>query len=211
MLSTDLTVGSTYPLTVKIDCDGTYRTQTKVWIDWNQNCTFDPSEEYDLGSVDLVDTENFDLPTVNSPLSITVPADAVSGTTIMRVATIYSQPDPPYFYPTACGVNSDGEVEDYAINVIAPLSVGENAFGENGFIVYPNPSNEGMINLTLRTSEDVKIDLFDITGRKVISQSNTNNSNEFSKTLNLSSLSSGVYLLNVKSGAKQAIKKIVIQ
>jgi hypothetical protein len=209
--STDLTVDSTYPLTVKIDADGQYRTQTKVWIDWDQNCTFDPSEEYDLGSADVTATANFDIATVNSPIGITVPSSALSGNTIMRVATIYSQPDPPYFYPTACGVNDDGEVEDYAINVIAPLSVGENAFGENGFIVYPNPSNDGIINLTLSTSEDIKIELFDITGRKVFSQSNTNNSNEFNKRLDFSNLTSGVYLLNAKSGAKQAIKKIIIQ
>jgi hypothetical protein len=91
----------------------------------------------------------------------------------------------------------------------AVLSVARNQF--DLFSLYPNPSSDGMVNLTLSTSEDVKIDLFDITGRKVISQSNTNNSNEFSKTLNLSSLSSGVYLINVKSGGKQAIKKIVIQ
>ena len=209
--STDLTVDSTYPLTVKIDADGQFRTQTKVWIDWNQNCTFDPSEEYDLGSADVTATANFDIATENSPLSITVPSSALSGTTIMRVATIYSDPNPPYNFPTACGVNTDGEVEDYAINVIAPLSVGENAFGVNGFLVYPNPSKDGIVNIKLSTSEDIKIELFDITGKKVFSQSNTNNSNEFNKRLDFSNLSSGVYLLNAKSGAKQAIKKIIIQ
>jgi hypothetical protein len=55
---------------------------------------------------------------------------------------------------------------------------GEYYFGSSGvlsvtdrqfelFTVYPNPSNDGIVNLTLSTSEDTKIDLFDITGRKV--------------------------------------------
>ncbi|PHS10095.1 MAG: hypothetical protein COA88_03495 [Kordia sp.] len=207
--TTDVNIDSMYPLTVKIDADGNYRTQTKVWIDWNQNCTFDiPSEEYDLGNAAVTVALNFDIATTNSPMSITVPATAVLGNTIMRVATIYSSPTAPYDYPTSCGVNTDGEVEDYTINVLASLSVAENQF--HTFSIFPNPSN-GFFNLSVSTSDDTKIKLFDIRGRNVYSELHTNNSDVFNTTLDFSVLAPGVYLLDIESGSKRAVKKIVIQ
>ena len=208
-ISTDVNIDESYPLSIKVDPDGQYRTQTKVWIDWNQNCVFDPSEEYDMGSADVSGTAPyFDIATDNSPFSVTVPSNAVLGNTVMRVATIYSDPNPPYNFPTACGVNDDGEVEDYTINVLAPLSVAENQF--NVFGVYPNPSN-GEITLTLSTNDDVTVSLFDIRGRKVYSQLHNNTSDSFTKKVDFSSMASGVYMLDVQSGSKRAIKKLVIQ
>ena len=208
-VSTDVNIDESYDLTVHVDADGQYRTQTKVWIDWNQNCTFDiPSEEYDLGSADVTATVHFNVATVNSPMSITVPSGAVLGNTIMRVATIYSSPTVPYDYPTACGVNADGEVEDYTINVLAPLGVAENQFDVFG--VYPNPSN-GEVTISLSTSNDVNVSLFDIRGRKVYGNLHSNTSDSFTEKVDFSSMASGVYMLEVQSGAKKAIKKLVIQ
>src|SRR4029078_11677336 len=51
--------------------------------------------------------------TTLSPLSIRVPANAVIGTTRMRVSTQYNAD------PSACNASFDGEVEDYSIGVVA--------------------------------------------------------------------------------------------
>ncbi len=204
-ISTNVNIDSSYDLTVQVNTDGTYRTQTKVWIDWNQNCTFDiPSEEYDLDFAANVT----DGATSMSPMSITIPATAVVGVTTMRVATIYSSPTLPYDFPNACGTNTDGEVEDYTINVLTSLSVKDNDF--SNFNVYPNPTN-GNINITLSSNKDVQVTLFDIRGRKVYAKLHTNNTAVFKKTLNFSNVEPGVYMLSVASEGKKATKKLVIQ
>ena len=110
-ISTDVLLNSSYDLTVKANTDGAFTTKTVVWIDWNQNCVFDvPSEEYDLG--DAFDTANG--ATDLSALSITVPAGAAIGSTIMRVTTKFKADG----LQTSCENGADAEVEDYTINVV---------------------------------------------------------------------------------------------
>jgi|GEM_PF-482943 len=88
------------------------------------------------------------------------------------------------------------------------LGVTENQF--KVFSVYPNPSN-GLFNLTISTSGETKVKLFDIRGRNVYSELNTNNSDAFNTTLDFSSLAPGVYMLDIENGSKRAVKKLVIQ
>ncbi|RLD46249.1 MAG: hypothetical protein DRI88_07820, partial [Bacteroidetes bacterium] len=111
-ISTDVTPDDSYDLTIYVNTDGDYTVHTLVWIDWNRDCDFDdPGEEYDLGTA--VNVSNG--PTSASPYSVTVPSDAVAGTTRMRVSTKYSS------VAGSCDTNFDGEVEDYSINVIPVL------------------------------------------------------------------------------------------
>ena len=86
-ITTEVQRNETHDLTVHANTDGDYTTHTVVWIDWNQDCDFDdPNEEYDLGIADNVP----DGITSLSPLSVTIPADALYGTTVMRVSTKYN-------------------------------------------------------------------------------------------------------------------------
>jgi len=91
----------------------------------------------------------------------------------------------------------------------AVLGVAENQF--NLFNLYPNPSSDGIFNLSVSTTDDARVKLFDIRGRNVYSELHTNNSNVFKTTLDFSKLASGVYMLDVESDFKRAVKKIVIQ
>ncbi|MBU2922149.1 lamin tail domain-containing protein [Winogradskyella psychrotolerans] len=111
--STDAIQGSDIDLTVNLNTDGAYTIYAKAWIDWNQDGTFDTStEEYALGTANGVT----DGPTTLSPLTISVPAGATLGNTRMRVVCQYGS------YPGACTGSTDGEVEDYTINVIPALN-----------------------------------------------------------------------------------------
>ena len=200
---TDVNRGSSYPLTVQINSDGAYTIASKVWIDWNHNCQFDlPSEEYDLGSANDVVNGATDA----SPYSITVPSGAATGNTTMRVVARYTGAGGGT--PIACGVNTDGEVEDYTLNVLVALAVEENQFDVFG--VYPNPSN-GEVTISLSTSNDVNVSLFDVRGRQVYDQLHSNTSDSFNERVDFSAMSTGVYMLEVQSGSKRAIKKLVIQ
>lgn len=112
-VSTDVAVNQAYNLSVLVNTAGNYTTNTKAWIDWNQNCDFtDPGEEYDLGSATNVASGAPSL----SPVSITVPSGATLGNTVMRVRSTWNQP------PTPCGNQNYSEAEDYTINVVNPNS-----------------------------------------------------------------------------------------
>lgn len=103
-LSTNITKGSSYNLSVTISFNGGPWTE-HVWafIDWNQDCDFtDSGESFDLGQVSAAGTLT---------LSIPVPASASNGATRMRVSQKYNGD------PTSCEAFSYGEVEDYSVNV----------------------------------------------------------------------------------------------
>lgn len=106
--------GTSYPLTVNLNTDGNYRVWARAWIDWNIDGDFiDAGESFDLGNA--INTSNG--PTSSSPLTITIPAGAVTGTTRMRISAKYNA------YPTSCETGFDGEVEDYTLSVQNPVMV----------------------------------------------------------------------------------------
>jgi hypothetical protein len=108
--STTVVAGTSYALSARVNTAGNYTVNTKAWIDWNKDLVFDANEEYNLGSA----TNVTDGSTSLSPVSITVPATAVIGTTRMRVRATYNTA------PTACGNQSYSETEDYSVIVQAP-------------------------------------------------------------------------------------------
>lgn len=88
------------------------------------------------------------------------------------------------------------------------LGTNENRF-EN-FAVYPNPSN-GKFNIVLSTTDKVNVELFDIRGRSVYNQLFNASGVSFQQEIDLSKLSSGVYILNVESNGKKEAKRIIIE
>ena len=201
-ISTDVSINDSYDLTVQVNTDGNYVVETIVWIDWNQDCVFNESnEQFDLGSAQ--NTSNG--PTSESPLTITVPSDAILGTTKMRVSTRYNTD------PSSCMNGVDGEVEDYSINIVDDTaSINDLVF--EGFNIYPNPS-DGNFNLNFITvsSDFVQLQLFDITGRLIKELSFQNVTQKFSESISFDETSAGFYVLKIINGTKQTTRKIVIE
>lgn len=206
-ISTTVEAGMNYDLSVRANSDGNYQIITRVWVDWNQNCSFDdPGEEYDL---DLGTTANIDdALTDGSPLSVMVPNDAAEGTTTMRVSTKYTGPG-ANDVPTSCETGFDGEVEDYSLNVINNLSVDDNEL--DNLSVYPNPNN-GTFNIGFnpKSGEDVSIQVYDIRGRIIYSKA-FNTVSRFEEAIRLNNAQSGVYLLNISDGSQKVTKKIIVE
>ena len=113
--STTIEQSGSYQLSVKVNTDGNWTVNTKVWIDWNKNYEFEISEEYSLGSA--INTANGI--TSLSPLTITVPSGATLGETRMRIVAVESS-DPA---PLACGTQLYGEAEDYKLSIVAPIGL----------------------------------------------------------------------------------------
>ena len=204
-IQTEVVINESYDLTVNVNTDGQYQVVTKVWFDWNQNCSFnDPGEEYDLGMIGNV----ADGPTDNSPLAVVVPENAILGTTTMRVSTAYTDPDEGQ-YATACQASFDGEVEDYSL-VVKKASIKDAVFDE--FNLFPNPS-DGTFNLSFATKEknDVSVQLFDLAGRLVDSKYFNNSSTYFTRDISFNVKSGGLYLLKITNNNKYTTRKLIIK
>ncbi|HLT53205.1 MAG TPA: M43 family zinc metalloprotease, partial [Flavobacteriaceae bacterium] len=181
-ISTDVNIDSVYNLAVQVNTDGNYPVGTMVWIDWNQNCNFESSEAYNMG----VATNVTNGPTSNSPLAVTVPNNAVLGTTVMRVVTKYNS------YPSSCENNHDAEVEDYSVNVLSSLSTDE--FTENAISLYPNPTKDAL-NIKVSNSELPSAYIIYNAVGQVIAQKTINSDADL--TINTTTYSNGMYFIKI--------------
>lgn len=197
----NIEANSTYLLEVTIDTEGNFQDHCNVYIDWNQDFTFDQATEfYDLGDITNAN------PGVLS-MNITVPATAINGNTRMRINIEANENG------GACDINHItewGETEDYTVNISGGLSVGEESFEE--FNLYPNPS-EGAVNISLLldSTEPVTITLFDLLGRIIKTAIFENNNLTFNEQLHYNNLAKGVYLIKVKQGNKITSKQLIIK
>ncbi|WP_418510570.1 M43 family zinc metalloprotease [Corallibacter sp.] len=192
--TTDLIREESYDLSVYVNTDGNYFVSTYVWIDWNQNCSFDDNEEYDLGVTQNVSNGLAS----NSPLEITVPSNATLGNTIMRVTTMWAG-NAGTETPTACDNGHDAEVEDYTINVLGSLSVDE--FSVNSISLYPNPTTN-VLNISLANKNELPENyaVYNMLGQVVLKKHITNDSD---LSINTSSFSNGMYFIKINKGTSQ--------
>ena len=71
--------------------------------------------------------------------------------------------------------------------------------------IYPNPVSDGFINLVNHSNEPLDIEVFDLNGRKVISQKSIFDS------IDVSVLSKGIYSLKLSRNGSSDIKKLIIK
>ena len=74
----------------------------------------------------------------------------------------------------------------------------------SNFKIYPNPV-KSTVNIDLSSVDNSSIDVYDINGRKILTQKLSNSSN----TINIDNLSSGMYLFKVTSDQGTATSKVV--
>lgn len=79
-------------------------------------------------------------------------------------------------------------------------SVGDNTI--NGFGAYPNPVKNSQLTITTTSTDAKTVNIFNVLGRRVFTQkfSSTN------KTMDVSGIASGVYILKVTEGNKTAVR-----
>jgi choice-of-anchor B domain-containing protein len=99
----------------------------------------------------------------------------------------------------------------YVLDANIALSVHENSTNNNNIVfIYPNPSSENVsVSFMLNANDDVIMELMDLSGRKIISSREKLPQGNSSKTLNISDISAGIYLLNIKGKEVQFTQKII--
>ncbi len=173
--STNMSKGSNYDITIYPTWSSdVYNEGYSVWIDYNQDGDFEDAGE-----------QVFTNPATNSTSvngSFTVPNDANSGSTRMRVSMQYDN------IPISCGNFNYGEVEDYTI-VIGSKSYTYN----NSINIYPNPANDFITISFIGMEGNSIVKLYSITGALVKELKIS----EFENKINISDLQNGVYQLQV--------------
>ncbi len=194
-----VTRGTTNQILVSAGFSGSaYTEYFTVWIDYNQNGTFESNEQTSLGSSRTA---------TNRSANISIPSSANLGQTRMRVSMKYNAAS------TACETFADGEVEDYTVNItnstsaVAVASNDEYAEpldkdGLTSLTVYPNPA---INNVIVRFGNNDKVD-YKITNAigQVVQEGNTINN-----TINIAELQSGIYVLEATDGQKSTTAKLV--
>lgn len=177
-----------------------------VWIDYNQDGTFDNTERV-WGT-----TAGDDLFPHNAVAqgSFVVPSSALIGNTRMRISsrTYYTGSDPCHLDFDS---NNGGEFEDYTVNITSPTLSTTN-FVADQVKIYPNPTTS-IFTIKLPNnykSSNLSITLLDLQGRviKTIDVENGNSQIEFS---GLSKLNNGVYFVNINSDSKTIVTKKIIK
>ncbi|WP_431167033.1 C10 family peptidase [Tenacibaculum halocynthiae] len=176
-----ITAGSTNDLTISAAFSGSsYKEYFSVWIDYNQNGSFEDNERV----VNTSTTNNTNIVT-----SIKVPGDVKLGSTRMRVSMKYK------YTQTPCESFNDGEVEDYTVNIVQ-TSARKNikSTANNSVLIdlqlYPNPTSKTLNIKTGKVLKNAHYKIIDTNGKTV-------DENSFSPSINIENLKTGVYFIKV--------------
>lgn len=90
----------------------------------------------------------------------------------------------------------------FGLELTSSLAVEEN--NSTTLEVYPNPAND-IVNLNTSLNGAIDIQLFDISGKQILSTTTEN------KTIDVSNYSTGIYYLKISQGDYSSVKKITIK
>jgi photosystem II stability/assembly factor-like uncharacterized protein len=207
-INTTLEVGKQYALTVTLgSCGSEYPKALKAYIDWNRDGDFEDSGE-EVATSNVMNNGDF---TAN----VTVPSNAVGGTLRMRLVlrekTNNDADDAAAIAAIQpCGEYKWGETEDYTV----VLPGGANGIADNLFAkavsVSPNPANDQtMVKIDNFSQGKVHLHLLTTTGVSIRSWKVNKQGQVLNTPVLLQNLTKGVYLLHIKLGDSQTIKRII--
>ena len=215
--SSTINVSSDFPITdvnVTIDIPHTYVSDLDITLTSPNGTVVDLSSG-NGGSGDNFTATVFDQESVGGSIAGGAPPFTGSFLPEGDLSTIYGEMSAGDWVLTVVdNFNLDGgsiDVFDLELCVQGSLSVDEFNTSISDFIVYPNPNN-GAFNIKLNTgsTNDVSITVFDIRGRRVFNKIYSSSIN-FNETINLGSVESGMYMLQVSDGVNKQTKKIVVK
>ncbi|MFN0274381.1 MAG: GEVED domain-containing protein [Chitinophagales bacterium] len=197
--NTNLKIGITKSLKVSAGMSGGAVTVNwKGWIDWNQDFDFDDAGEEILSLASSI--------TTNLTATLVAPITATLGSTRMRISMKNGG------VPGSCESFSLGEVEDFNVTILAALPSGELVVDENDeMLIYPNPAqNNFFINCSSMESEEVLIEIVDLTGRVVAEKIFSSTEGEIS--FNLENISTGMYIVKTTGDdGKSRLQNLIIE
>lgn len=109
-ISTTVSRGISYPISVSGNTNGAYTDYIAVYIDFNQNGIYtDAGETFQIGTI-------YDCANCSVTGNIAIPLTSLTGTTTMRIVKRYNQ------YGPSCNSAGFGEAEDYSLIINDPCT-----------------------------------------------------------------------------------------
>ena len=194
-------LGSTNQIVVSTGfSNNSYNEYWAVWIDYNQDGTFADSEKAASGSSSS---------DANLSYEITIPSNATLGNTRMRVSMKYNAEQ------TSCESFNYGEVEDYTVNITNTSArlfedvIDSTPLGHEetlSITPYPNPTTDSVtVDLNTKDISLASYSIVNLLGQTIQSGGLLNN------IIDVSSLTSGLYLITVNDGQKTLTSRLVKQ
>ena len=202
-MTANLSIGSAYSITLYTGYSGrAYKEVYAIWIDYNQDGEFDESAELAFSVESRVTTTTG---------SFTVPGDALTGTTRMRVSMKYNK------IATPCEIFTYGEVEDYTVNIGSSKSVTPSYYDNTVVVnvnakIYPNPaSGETTLELTSDELTTISYKLIDLQGRVVISKDEIQVNGYQEERINIENVKTGIYFIMIYNNEMKESYKLIVE
>jgi hypothetical protein len=139
-----------------------------------------------------------------------------SGYAVNSDMTYYIKYDDSTVYRLAFDTFEGGSTGNLSFNFedVSDLLGLENITEGVTFGMYPNPSTDKMVNIVYdlknSSSQENNISIYNIQGQLVHTSKIDANNGFYNKTLDLSSLSSGIYIVHFKAGDSSTSKKLIL-
>lgn len=188
-LSTDVTKGSSYTITITPFWSGTvYPMRYAVYADYNNNGVFTNTGET------LWTQASTSNPTVSG--TFTIPTTATTGKVRLRVVMIYSSA------PASCNSYSYGQTEDYTINIQDILAVSDLS-SDNKVSIYPNPVKD-ILNIKTKEAGESTYKIYNAAGQSVANGKSVENK------IDVNRLPSGNYVIElVNKKSEKSTQKFI--
>jgi hypothetical protein len=183
-LSTSLTGGSTVTIVLTPGYVSTSRKEYwNVWIDYNKNGLFtDAGEKVTFGNATGALTKTF-----------VVPTSALNGTTRMRIQMQYNS-----YVSTSCSTFTNGEAEDYTVNIVGNAALNRVSENINNYVLFPNPTSDVIhLNLVSEKAESKQFSIYSSVGQLQYAVNYNLSEGMNYVEFNTSELEKGIYILKI--------------
>lgn len=187
----DLEKGKSYPISIMATGLAGSRYAATVFIDWNQDGDFDHENESYFNLPSSIMSGTAVANTLASNLN--VPATATLGNTRMRIKYTFNNNTTASIHTTLatpCSSISNGQIEDYTVNVIDETLGSISDVSSAKLNVSPNPFTDLIYVSEPKNVKSVVV--FDISG-KIVRSIHKN----IGKSIDLNGLATGLYIINL--------------
>lgn len=207
-LSTDLVVSATSATSFTLQAQhnwaaGATTEQLSVWIDLDNSGTFEDSERLISGVAFVTANELNDF-------TLTIPANAALGSHTLRAKAIDSSASGDVLNP--CSDFAYGEVQDYTVNLTTTVGL-EGLDVETPFQIVEMDNNQFEISLpTSEINDRLELKVFNTLGQQIYWRSLYNETGAgYTHDLNMSYVSSGVYIVTLGNTEVSESKRIIVK
>ena len=180
--------------------------QFSIWIDFNDNGTFETSER--LVSAQTINNANTD-----AAFTLTIPTTANLGNHIMRVRGWDPSQTAAGQLNNPCDNLTYGRTEDFTVKIVdQTLSLTDNSIEGSEILVAYN--NDNTFNISYPTAKNIgslQLKVYNPVGQLITTTPIQYGARAYEHKLDLSTQSTGLYLVSIEHGTTRKLKKIMVR